>query len=68
MVQLGAIAEYVYERPGDTLVNQATKFDLVWIEDAVALEDKAQARTTGSFACSIVATRPFVVMPSLGST
>ena len=46
MVQLGAIAEYVYERPGDTLVNQATKFDLVWIEDAVALEDKAQARTT----------------------
>ena len=29
MVQLGAIAEYVYERPGDTLVNQPTKFDLV---------------------------------------
>jgi len=29
VVQLGAIAEYVDKRPGDTLVNQPTKFDLV---------------------------------------
>ena len=29
MVQLGAIAEYVDKKPGDTLVNQPTKFDLV---------------------------------------
>jgi len=27
VVQLGAIAEYVGKRPGDTLVNQPTKFD-----------------------------------------
>src|ERR1700731_187477 len=29
LVQLGAIAEYVDKRPGDTLVNQPTKCDLV---------------------------------------
>jgi hypothetical protein len=29
VVQLGAIAEYVDKRPGDTLVNQPTRFDLV---------------------------------------
>jgi hypothetical protein len=28
-MQPGAIAEYVDKRPGDTLVNQPTKFDLV---------------------------------------
>jgi hypothetical protein len=52
VVQLGAIAEYVDKKPGDTLVDQPTKFDLVDFMIAKALGLHQPPETLPGFAAS----------------